>query len=149
MEFAASLTVVYVRSGTSDKSRALGTWQAGFDNNLTLFNSKDMQNFTADVVYKVVTVEVSHLKIALFWGFICRSFQQKPFIYKDPTAKKGFRGYCIDLIDKIAEILKFDYEIEAVADGMFGNMDEQGNWNGIIKVLFATMYFRFLLKMSF
>lgn len=80
------------------------------------------------------------------FGFKCRSFQQKPFIYKDPTAKKGFKGYCIDLIDKIAEILKFDYEIEAVADGMFGNMDEQGNWNGIIKVLLATIYFSFTLN---
>lgn len=61
--------------------------------------------------------------------------QQKPFIIKDETAPKGFTGYCIDLIDRIAEILKFDYEIVAVADGKFGNMDENGKWNGVVREL--------------
>ncbi|KAL1505374.1 hypothetical protein ABEB36_004957 [Hypothenemus hampei] len=117
MEFSMSLTAVYVRSGASDKSLPLGTWQAGFDNNLTLFNAKDMKNYTADVVYKVVTIV------------------QKPFIYRDESAEKGFKGYCVDLINEIASTLHFDYTIEVVADGMFGNMDEKGNWNGIIKDL--------------
>ncbi|XP_050303158.1 ionotropic receptor 25a isoform X2 [Anthonomus grandis grandis] len=117
MEFSLLLSAVYIRSGASDKSIQLGVWQAGFDNNLTLHNPREMKNYTADIVHKIVTVV------------------QKPFIYRDETAPKGFKGYCIDLIDEIANILHFDYEIEAVADGMFGNMDEQGNWNGIIKDL--------------
>ncbi|CAH1134853.1 unnamed protein product [Ceutorhynchus assimilis] len=117
MEFPMALAAVYIRSSASDKSIQLGVWQAGFDNNLTLNSPKDMSNYTADVVYKIVTVV------------------QKPFIYRDEKAPKGFKGYCIDLIDQIANILHFDYEIEAVADGMFGNMDEKGNWNGIIKDL--------------
>ncbi|ENN75289.1 hypothetical protein YQE_08066, partial [Dendroctonus ponderosae] len=117
MEFSMALSAVYVRSGASDKSLPLGTWHGGFNNNMTLLTPKDMKNYTADVVYKVVTVV------------------QKPFIYRDDTAPKGFKGYCIDLIDEIAKILHFDYEIDAVADGMFGNMDENGKWNGIIKDL--------------
>ncbi|XP_060526726.1 ionotropic receptor 25a isoform X2 [Cylas formicarius] len=117
MEFQMALAAVYVRSGSSDKSLNLGVWQAGFDNNLTLNNPKVMANYTADVVYKVVTVE------------------QKPFIIRDEKAPKGFTGYCIDLIDEIADILHFDYEIEAVSDGLFGNMDENGKWNGIVKDL--------------
>ncbi|XP_076257962.1 ionotropic receptor 25a [Rhynchophorus ferrugineus] len=117
MEFSMALSAVFIRSGASDKSNQLGVWQGGFDNNLTLVNAKEMKNYTADVVYKVVTVV------------------QKPFIIKDDSAPKGFKGYCIDLIDEIANILHFDYEIEAVGDGKFGNMDENGNWNGIIKDL--------------
>lgn len=62
-------------------------------------------------------------------------FQQEPFIFRDDKAPKKFSGYCIDLIDEIANILKFDYEIAAVPDGKFGNMDEKGNWNGIVKEL--------------
>lgn len=54
---------------------------------------------------------------------------------KDPSAPKGFKGYCIDLIEEIRTIVKFDYEIALVPDGKFGDMDEQGNWNGIIKEL--------------
>ncbi|XP_066245582.1 ionotropic receptor 25a-like [Euwallacea similis] len=115
MEFSMSLTAVYVRSSASDKSLSLGVWQAGFDNNLTLTTPRDMKNYTANVVYKVVTVV------------------QKPFIYRDDNVPKKFKGYCIDLIEEIANILHFDYEIVEVGDGKFGNMDENGNWNGIIK----------------
>lgn len=61
--------------------------------------------------------------------------QQKPFIVKDENAPKGYKGYCIDLIDKIAQILNFDYEITPVGDGKFGNMDENGKWNGVVKEL--------------
>lgn len=61
--------------------------------------------------------------------------QQHPFIIRDPSAPKGFSGYCIDLIEEIRRIVNFDYEIETVADGKFGNMDESGNWNGIVKQL--------------
>lgn len=39
------------------------------------------------------------------------------------------------MIDKIAAILKFDYEIVAVGDGKFGNMDENGKWNGVVREL--------------
>lgn len=54
-------------------------------------------------------------------------------MFRDENAPKGFRGYCIDLIDKIADILKFDYEIIAVEN--FGVMDENGKWNGVVKEL--------------
>ncbi|XP_066145499.1 ionotropic receptor 25a-like [Euwallacea fornicatus] len=117
MEFSMFLTAVYVRSSASDKSLSFGVWHAGFDNNLTLTTPKDMKNNTANVVYRVVAVV------------------QKPFIYRDDNLPKKFKGYCIDLIDEIANILQFDYEIVEVGDGKFGNMDENGNWNGIIKDL--------------
>lgn len=62
-------------------------------------------------------------------------FQQEPFVFKDESSPKGYSGYCIDLINDIAELLKFDYEIVESPDGKFGNMDEKGNWNGMVKEL--------------
>lgn len=59
MEFGMQISAVGVRDGSSDKSMALGTWRAGFDNNLTLLSPEVMGNYTADVVYRIVTVEVS------------------------------------------------------------------------------------------
>lgn len=59
MEFNMQISAVGVRDGSSDKSVALGTWRAGFDNNLTLHNPEVMSNYTADVVYRVVTVVVN------------------------------------------------------------------------------------------
>ncbi|XP_074039015.1 ionotropic receptor 25a isoform X1 [Leptinotarsa decemlineata] len=115
MEFQMQLTSVGVREGASDKSTVLGTWSAGFDNNLTIADPQVMVNLTADVVYRIVTVE------------------QKPFIFRDESSPKGFSGYCIDLIEKIADILQFDYEITAVDH--FGTMDESGKWSGVVKEL--------------
>lgn len=54
---------------------------------------------------------------------------------RDETSPKGYKGYCIDLLNEIAEIVKFDYEIKEVEDGKFGNMDEKGEWNGIVRKL--------------
>lgn len=64
---------------------------------------------------------------------ICQ--QQAPFIMKDDKAPKGFKGYCIDLLDEIAKLVKFDYVIQEVEDKKFGNMDESGEWNGIVRKL--------------
>lgn len=54
---------------------------------------------------------------------------------KDDKAPKGFKGYCIDLLDEIAKLVKFDYVIQEVEDKKFGNMDENGEWNGIVRKL--------------
>ncbi|KPJ17158.1 Glutamate receptor, ionotropic kainate 2 [Papilio machaon] len=63
------------------------------------------------------------------------NMKQQPFIIRDEEAPKGFKGYCIDLIEEIRQIVKFDYEITLSPDGNYGTMDENGNWNGIIKEL--------------
>ncbi|CAH1971639.1 unnamed protein product [Acanthoscelides obtectus] len=115
MDFQMAISSVGVRDGASDKSFNLGSWTSGFDNNLTLIDQKVMSNLTADVVYRVVTVI------------------QKPFVFPDENAPKKYNGYCIDLIEKIATELKFDYEINAVDH--FGVMDENGKWNGLVKEL--------------
>lgn len=59
MDFSMQLTAVGVRDGSSDKSVVLGTWKAGFSHNLTLLDPKSMGNYTADVVYRIVTVIVN------------------------------------------------------------------------------------------
>ena len=41
-------------------------------------------------------------------------------------------GYCIDLLNELARVLKFTYEIYYSPDGLFGGVYENGTWNGII-----------------
>lgn len=62
MDFSMQITAVGVRDGSSDKSIPLGNWKAGFTNNLTLLDPKSMGNYTADIVYRVVTVIVRFFK---------------------------------------------------------------------------------------
>lgn len=54
---------------------------------------------------------------------------------RDENAPKGFKGYCIDLLDEIAKLIDFDYVIQEVADKRVGKMDENGHWSGLIKQL--------------
>lgn len=61
--------------------------------------------------------------------------QQAPFIMKDDTVPGGYKGYCIDLLKEIAALVKFEYVIQEVEDGRFGNMDENGEWNGVVRKL--------------
>jgi hypothetical protein len=60
--------------------------------------------------------------------------QQPPFIerYPDPLTGPLYRGYCIDLIELINAEVKFTYELYEVPDGMFGTMNDRGEWNGLI-----------------
>ncbi|KAI8421537.1 hypothetical protein MSG28_009573 [Choristoneura fumiferana] len=117
MEFSTDLTAVTVKDGASIGSRSLGSWKAGLSNPLSLTDPENMSDYSAQLVFRVVTIE------------------QKPFIIRDDDAPKGFKGYCIDLIEEIRQIVKFDYEITLAPDGNFGTMDDNGNWNGIIKEL--------------
>ncbi|XP_050359443.1 ionotropic receptor 25a [Nymphalis io] len=48
-----------------------------------------------------------------------------------------YEGYCIDLIDKIAEEMGFDYEIITPKSGTFGRRLPNGSWDGIIGDLMA------------
>ncbi|XP_040162436.1 ionotropic receptor 25a [Anopheles arabiensis] len=117
MKFDMDINAVSIRSGASVNTHSLGTWEASLNAPINVANEAEIKNLTADVVYRVYTVV------------------QAPFIMRDPTAPKGFKGYCIDLLNKIAEIVEFDYEIREVEDGKFGNMNENGEWNGIVRKL--------------
>lgn len=58
--------------------------------------------------------------------------QQEPFIEIIPGSNYQFQGYCIDLLNLIQQELSFTYEIYEAADGKFGSVDDNGNWNGLI-----------------
>lgn len=77
----------------------------------------DLANHTAKLSYRVVTVI------------------QKPFVMYDE--ENGWTGYCMDLLHEIRNTsgIDFEYTIEEVADKEYGNMNENGEWNGMIKEL--------------
>ena len=53
----------------------------------------------------------------------------------DENNVERFEGYCVDLIEEIKKLVGFEYEIYVAPDNKFGNMDENGQWNGMIKEL--------------
>ncbi|XP_055341715.1 ionotropic receptor 25a-like [Paramacrobiotus metropolitanus] len=49
--------------------------------------------------------------------------------------KYNYTGYLIDLIQRISQELKFEYDLYEVPDQQFGAVDENGEWNGLIREL--------------
>lgn len=59
MEFNMDISAISVKDGASVGSKTLGSWKAGLSNDLKLVDTTVMKNYTAEIVYRVVTVEVS------------------------------------------------------------------------------------------
>ena len=51
---------------------------------------------------------------------------------KPLVGNEKFEGYCFDLAEKVAEIVKMDYVIAPVKDGNFGGKNKNGKWNGMV-----------------
>nr|BBH62853.1 ionotropic receptor [Tropilaelaps mercedesae] len=83
------------------------TWQKN--------EQSSMEQFGSVTFYRVVTIV------------------QPPFVYEGNGTGPAFRGYCIDLLDEIKKILKFEYTVYGVEDKHFGSKNKDtGQWNGLI-----------------
>ena len=63
--------------------------------------------------------------------------EELPFVMKKTTHPGNvYEGFCIDLLNKLKETLKFDYEIYPVPDNNFGSFDHVSKeWNGMVREL--------------
>nr|QQP19806.1 ionotropic receptor 25a [Tropidothorax elegans] len=117
-EFTMKLEKVSILNSQSESAEILGTWKAGLSSPIVLKDPEGMNNFSAVTMYRVVTVK------------------QHPFVIEyEENGEIKYKGYCIDLIEEIKNIVGFEYTIFVTPDNQFGNMDESGNWNGMIKDL--------------
>ena len=67
--------------------------------------------------------------------------QEQQFIMRK-MRKDGsisYRGYCIDLLNELARMLKFTYEIYPSPDGLYGAETENGTWNGMVGELVSKV----------
>ncbi|XP_034234148.1 ionotropic receptor 25a isoform X2 [Thrips palmi] len=119
MEASMRLEKVTVVNGQSVSAEVEGSWKLGLDSPLSVKDASSIANLTAASVYRIVTV------------------LQKPFVMetRDKSGAVKYEGYCIDLLDEIRKIIVFEYEIYVAPDNKFGNMDEKGQWDGMIKEL--------------
>ncbi|KRZ71104.1 Glutamate receptor ionotropic, kainate 2 [Trichinella papuae] len=64
-------------------------------------------------------------------------YMEAPFVmYKKSvenlSGNDRYEGFCIDLLERIAEMNKFNFTIHEVKDKSYGTPDANGRWNGII-----------------
>uniref|UniRef100_A0A0N4ZCL6 PBPe domain-containing protein n=1 Tax=Parastrongyloides trichosuri TaxID=131310 RepID=A0A0N4ZCL6_PARTI len=96
-------------------NKYLGNWT--FSSGIVMF----YQNFTVDIYL------LKHYRIG--------AIIQPPFTEwgnENENNIKLLEGYCIDLLNLIQNDLQFNYTLYLVEDGLFGSMDDNGVWNGVV-----------------
>ncbi|XP_074641312.1 ionotropic receptor 25a-like [Tubulanus polymorphus] len=65
------------------------------------------------------------------------TIHEPPFMYIKSQAdgRKEYRGYCKDLIEKLSQMMDFEYDLYEVSDGAYGRQLDNGSWTGLIKEL--------------
>ena len=51
---------------------------------------------------------------------------------EDGNKIKEYEGFCVDLAEKIAKLVGFDYKIRPVRDSKYGSKEKNGRWNGMV-----------------
>ena len=84
-------------------------------------------------------------------------FQQPPFIDRlvTKTGEIVYTGFCIDLLNRLQQDMKFQYTIEVVPKNIYGSWDIfSQKWNGLIRYLvervsiFLTLFVMMLFDVS-
>lgn len=72
------------------------------------------------------------------------------------SGKENFKGFCIDLAEKVANHINFTYDLYLVPDGAYGSKLPNGTWNGLIgeltknvSILSVYMSIRVLINTGF
>lgn len=50
-----------------------------------------------------------------------------------------YEGFCVDMLKELAEILRFNYKIRLVGDGVYGVPEANGTWTGMVGELIARV----------
>ncbi|XP_005988151.1 glutamate receptor ionotropic, kainate 4 isoform X1 [Latimeria chalumnae] len=52
--------------------------------------------------------------------------------HQDLDGNDRYEGFCVDMLQELSEILKFNYKIRLVADGVYGVPEANGTWTGMV-----------------
>lgn len=78
----------------------------------------------------------------------CSFKQEEPFVMVAENIlgqPKRYKGFSIDVLDALAKILGFKYDIYQVGDGKYGSALPNGSWNGMIGELIGKVSLHFIL----
>uniref|UniRef100_A0A8D3A961 Glutamate receptor n=1 Tax=Scophthalmus maximus TaxID=52904 RepID=A0A8D3A961_SCOMX len=52
--------------------------------------------------------------------------------YQDLQGNDQYKGFCVDMLRELANILKFSFKIKLVDDGLYGAPEPNGSWTGMV-----------------
>ncbi|XP_066895257.1 glutamate receptor ionotropic, kainate 4 isoform X7 [Kogia breviceps] len=57
--------------------------------------------------------------------------------HQEMKGNDRYEGFCVDMLKELAEILRFNYKIRLVGDGVYGVPEANGTWTGMVGELIA------------
>ncbi|MGH0192282.1 UNVERIFIED_CONTAM: hypothetical protein FKN15_011145 [Acipenser sinensis] len=70
--------------------------------------------------------------------------QENPYVMLRPKhqeleGNERYEGFCVDMLKELADILKFNYKIQLVGDGVYGVSEANGSWTGMVGELISRV----------
>lgn len=70
--------------------------------------------------------------------------QENPYLmlkwnHQELEGNDRYEGFCVDMLKELAEILRFNYKIHLVGDGVYGVPEANGTWTGMVGELIARV----------
>lgn len=59
--------------------------------------------------------------------------------HQEMEGNDRYEGFCVDMLKELAEILRFNYKIRLVGDGVYGVPEANGTWTGMVGELIARV----------
>nr|CDS23919.1 glutamate receptor 2 [Echinococcus granulosus] len=121
------------RSGFRD-AYAFDIWGAKMKQSFSKLGEWNSQD---GIVMKVPTDKndleagVDHNKVRIVSSILLSPFMMEKKDVNGKPIKGEYEGFCVDLVQKLAEMINFKYKMKAVSDGQFGSLTN-GSWDGMV-----------------
>ncbi|CDI96736.1 glutamate receptor 2 [Echinococcus multilocularis] len=129
------------RSGFRD-AYAFDIWGAKMKQSFSKLGEWNSQD---GIVMKVPTDKndleagVDHNKVRIVSSILLSPFMMEKKDVNGKPIKGEYEGFCVDLVQKLAEMINFKYKMKAVSDGQFGSLTN-GSWDGMVGELLRRIF---------
>ncbi|XP_062873212.1 glutamate receptor ionotropic, kainate 4 [Trichomycterus rosablanca] len=109
-----------IMQNSRDGLKQIGQWHS--DQGLSMERKPPSPNVT-DTLYNTTLVITTIL--------------ENPYVmlkpnYQELEGNERYEGFCVDMLKELADILKFNYRLKLVADGLYGVPGANGTWTGMV-----------------
>ncbi|XP_022613138.1 glutamate receptor ionotropic, kainate 5-like [Seriola dumerili] len=100
--------------------KEIGTW---YSNNTLAMNSTSLDLNASETLANKTLIVTTILE---------NPYVMRKSNYQDFQGNDQYKGFCVDMLRELADILKFSFKIKLVDDGLYGAPEPNGSWTGMV-----------------
>nr|XP_033770635.1 glutamate receptor ionotropic, kainate 5 isoform X1 [Geotrypetes seraphini]XP_033770636.1 glutamate receptor ionotropic, kainate 5 isoform X1 [Geotrypetes seraphini] len=83
------------------------------------------------------TLDISNSESLENKTLIVTTILENPYVmrranFQEHKGNEQYEGFCVEMLKELADILKFQYRIKLVDDGLYGAPETNGSWTGMV-----------------